>query len=243
MEVLIRGLSKNFGTVKAVSDLTVSIEPGQVTAFVGPDGAGKSTTLRMILGLIHPDAGEALIGERRYRELPRPRRVVGAVLHPSGLHPGRRGLDHLRILACASGLPGSRAEEALERAGLTNAAREPIRRYSRDMRLRLVVAAALVGDPEVLILDEQPDGAELAEGAWLCQLLAGLAAQGKTVIVACPKLADVSALAGRLVVLNGGQLRFAGSFAEFCDGKDLAALEASFNGRTQTAESSPKELL
>jgi ABC-2 type transport system ATP-binding protein len=242
MDVMTRSLSKHFGAGKVVADLTFKAESGQVTGLIGPGGAGKTTALRMLLGLIHPDAGEALIGGRRYEDLPRPRRVVGAALESAGLHPGRRGRDHLWILADVSGLPKVRAEEVLDQVELGDAAGTRIREYSPDMRLRLMVAAALLGDPEVFILDDEPaDGIQPPDAAWLRQLLADLAAQGRTVIVSRRALADLAPVVSQLVVLHEGRLRFTGSFEEFRDGQDPALLEAALPRLTQTAEPTPKE--
>src|SRR6266516_635615 len=153
-EVSVRGLDKHFGRVRAVQDLTFDVPSGQVTGFLGPNGAGKTTTLRMALGLVRPTAGEALIGGRRYSELSRPRSMVGALLEATSFHPGRRGRDHLRVLAQPAGVSAGRVDEVLDMVGLTEAADRRVSGYSLGMRQRLGLASALLGDPDVLVLDE-----------------------------------------------------------------------------------------
>src|SRR5215216_1488099 len=151
--ITINGLTKQFGMVEAVTDLTFDVPAGQVTGFLGPNGAGKTTTLRTVLGLVRPSAGEALIGGQRYDQLARPRRVVGAVLEATGFHPGRRGRDHLRIAAHAAALPASRVDDVLDQVGLTGDAGRRVGGYSLGMRQRLGLATALLGDPQVLVLE------------------------------------------------------------------------------------------
>src|SRR2546421_678896 len=150
MGITVRGLTKHFGRVPAVRDLTFEVPDGQVTGFLGPNGAGKTTTLRMVLGLVRPAAGTALIDGRPYASLARPRRVVGAVLEATGFHPGRRGRQHLRILAEVTGVPDRRVHEVLDQVGLTADADRRVGGYSLGMRQRLGLAAALLGDPRVL---------------------------------------------------------------------------------------------
>ena len=149
-----RGLTKRFGSTTAVEDLTFAIEPGRITGFLGPNGAGKTTTLRMLLGLVHPTDGEALVGGVPYRRLSEPARVVGAVLEASSYHPGRTGRNHLRVLATAAGIPAARADETLEQVELAGDARRAVKTYSLGMRQRLSVAAALLGNPGLVVLDE-----------------------------------------------------------------------------------------
>jgi ABC-2 type transport system ATP-binding protein len=156
--IQIDGLSKRFGSVQAVSDLSFQVDAGRVTGFLGPNGAGKSTTIRMLLGLVRIDAGSALIDGRVYGQLEEPSRHVGAVLEDASFHPGRSGRNRLRILAAAGGHPPSRVDEVLEIVGISNAGDRRVKGYSMGMRQRLAIAAALLGDPEVLILDEPANG-------------------------------------------------------------------------------------
>jgi len=226
MDISVRGLSKRFGRVHAVRDVTFDVPAGQVTGFLGPNGAGKTTTLRMMLGLVAPTAGEALIGGRPYADLPRPRHTVGAVLEATGFHPGRRGRDHLRIVAQASGAPPRRVDEVLDRVDLGRDGRRRVGGYSLGMRQRLGLAAALLCDPEVLILDEPGNGLDPAGLAWLRDLLRDLAGAGRTVVVSSHVLAEVAQTVDRVVILHEGRLRFAGTLAELTD-RD-ASLEAAF---------------
>jgi ABC-2 type transport system ATP-binding protein len=219
--VVARRLHKRFGAVEAVRDVSFEIPAGRVTAFLGPNGAGKTTTLRMVLGLVTPSGGEALIGGRRYRDLPAPRRTVGAVLEAGGFHPGRRGRDHLRVVARAAGLPQSRVDQVLERVGLTAAAGRRVGGWSLGMRQRLGLATALLGEPEVLILDEPANGLDPAGMAWLRGLLRDFAAAGGAVIVSSHVLAEVTQTADHAVVLGSGEVRFAGPLAELGAGGSL----------------------
>jgi len=224
--VSIRGLSKHFGQVQAVQDLTFDVPAGQVTGFLGPNGAGKTTTLRMVLGLVRPTAGEARIGGVRYAELRDPRRVVGAVLEATGFHPGRRGRDHLRIIADAADLPVERVDQVLDQVGLTEASRRRVGGYSLGMRQRLGLAAALLGDPQVLVLDEPGNGLDPGGMAWLRGLLRDLAADGRAVVVSSHVLAEVAQTVDRVVIVNDGRLRYDGPLDELA-GAD-GSLEAAF---------------
>jgi ABC-2 type transport system ATP-binding protein len=224
--VTVRGLSKNFGRVQAVDDLTFDVPAGQVTGFLGPNGAGKTTTLRMILGLVRPTAGVALIGGRRYGQLAHPSRSVGAVLEATGFHPGRRGRDHLRVAAQAAGLQENRVDEVLDQVGLTGAASRRVRGYSLGMRQRLGVAAALLGEPGVLILDEPGNGLDPAGMAWLRGLLRDLASRGAAVLVCSHVLAEVTQTADHIVIIAGGRLRYAGELAGLASAG--TSLEAAF---------------
>jgi len=205
-----RGLTKRFGEVLAVDDLTVDVPAGQVTGILGPNGAGKSTALRLALGLLRPTAGQVLVSGRPYARLPRPRRTVGAVLDGEGFHPGRTGRDHLRIQARLVGVPLSRTEEVLEGVGLTAQAGRRVGGYSLGMRRRLGLAAALLGDPQVLVLDEPANGLDPAQIAWLRGLLRDTAAQGRTVVVSSHVLGEVARTVDRVTILQDGRLRWAG---------------------------------
>jgi ABC-2 type transport system ATP-binding protein len=204
-DVTLSGLTKHFGRRAVVDDLSCTIGPG-VTGFLGPNGAGKTTTLRMLLGLIRPSAGAATIGGLAYAELPEPRRIVGALLEATGFHPGRTGRDHLAVLSRNA----ARVDAVLDEVGLTADAGRRVGRYSLGLRQRLGLAAALLGDPEVLILDEPGNGLDPAGMAWLRALLRDLAAQGRTIIVCSHVLAEVAQIADRVVILDAGSLRFAG---------------------------------
>jgi ABC-2 type transport system ATP-binding protein len=199
---------------------------GQVTGFLGPNGSGKTTTLRVALGLIRPTAGEALIGGAPYRHLAQPRRRVGALLEATGFHPGRRARDHLMVLAASCGLPGRRVDEVLGLVDLGPAADRRVREFSLGMRQRLGLAAALLGDPQVLLLDEPANGLDPAGIAWLRGLLRGLAGEGRTVVVASHVLGEVAQTADRVVIVNAGELRFAGPLHEL--GGSGRALESAF---------------
>jgi ABC-2 type transport system ATP-binding protein len=204
--ISVKGLSKRFGGVVAVDGLDFEVEEGTVAGFLGPNGAGKTTTLRMLLGLVTPTAGTATIAGRPYRELPDPARRVGAVLEASGFHPGRSGRDHLRVLATAAGIDGARVDQALERVGLAEAGRRRVGGYSLGMRQRLGLAAALLGDPEVLVLDEPANGLDPEGVHWLRGLVRGLADEGRSVLVSSHVLAEVAQTVDRVVIIDRGRL-------------------------------------
>ena len=212
------GLSKRYGKVLAVDGLSFLVEPGTITGFLGPNGAGKSTTLRSVLGLVHPDAGGATVLGRSYRELDRPLHRVGAVLEASEVHPGRTGRNHLRVLAAASGVPRSRVEEVLALVELTAAAKRRVKGYSLGMRQRLGLATALLGDPEVLVLDEPANGLDPAGVRWLRDLLRSLAAEGRTILVSSHVLAEVAQTVDRVVIIHRGKLIQQASIAEVLAG-------------------------
>ncbi len=201
-----RALTKRYGELTAVDAVTFSLEAGTVTGFLGPNGAGKTTTLRLLLGLAEPTAGEALVFGRRYRELEQPLRRVGAVLESADFHPARSGRDHLRTLALAAGLPFSRVEEVLELVELTGVASRRVKTYSLGMRQRLGLAAALLGDPELLILDEPANGLDPAGVHWLRTFLQQLALQGRTVLVSSHLLAEVAQTVDHVLIINHGRL-------------------------------------
>ncbi len=200
--------------MRAVDDLSFSVEAGRVTGFLGPNGAGKSTTLRMLLGLVRPHSGQALFEGRRYEDLPHPSGHVGAVLEEASFHPGRTGRDHLRVLATAGGHPQGRVADVLEQVDLTPAAGRRVKGYSMGMRQRLAIAAALLGDPEVLILDEPANGLDPPGIRWMRDLLRAQAAQGRAVLVSSHLLSEVSQSADDLVVMSKGVLRAKGPLSE-----------------------------
>ncbi len=209
----IEGLTKHFGKVRAVSDLTFTVRAGRVTGFLGPNGAGKSTTLRMLLELIHRDAGTATFAGRRYRELAHPSAHVGAVLEHASFHPGRSGRNHLRVLAAAGAHPEARVESALDAVGLAGAADRRVKGYSMGMRQRLAIASALLGVPEVLILDEPTNGLDPPGIRWVRDLLRDQAAAGRAVLISSHLLAEVAQIVDDVVVIAGGRLRASGSLA------------------------------
>ncbi|MGH3114477.1 MAG: ABC transporter ATP-binding protein [Gaiellaceae bacterium] len=203
--VTANSLTKRFGDLVAVDELTFSLRPGTVTGFLGPNGAGKTTTLRLLLGLAEPTAGEVLVFGRRYRELNDPARRIGAVLESNDFHPGRSGRDHLRVLALAAEIPSSRVEEVLALVELDAAAERRVKTYSLGMCQRLGLAAALLGDPELLVLDEPANGLDPAGVHWLRRFLRQFAARGRTVLVSSHMLAEVAQTVDDVVILNRGR--------------------------------------
>jgi ABC-2 type transport system ATP-binding protein len=210
----VRGLGKRYGRVSAVEDLSFDVPAGEVTGFLGPNGAGKTTTLRILLGLARATTGQALIGGMRYDQLTRPRETVGAVLEATGFHPGRSGRDHLRILACSSGLPARRVDEVLDMVELAPAADRRVGGYSMGMRQRLGLAAALLGKPQVLILDEPANGLDPAGMASLRLLLRELAGEGRTVLISSHVLSEIAQTVDRVVIISAGRMRFAGPLSQ-----------------------------
>jgi len=208
MDALIeaRGLSKRFGRTIAVDDLTFSVRSGQVTGFVGPNGAGKSTTMRMILGLDAPDHGTALVNGRPYRSLRTPLRQVGTLLDAMALHPGRRAYHHLLWLAQSNDLPARRVTEVLDTVGLTPVAQRRAGGFSLGMRQRLGIAAALLGDPPILMLDEPVNGLDPEGVVWIRGFLRGLAAEGRAVFVASDLMSELEDTADHLVIIGRGRL-------------------------------------
>lgn len=214
------GLSKRFGNVQAVHDLSFSVQLGRVTGFLGPNGAGKSTTLRTLLGLIRPNAGTATFGGTPYEQLEHPSAHVGAVLEEASFHPGRSGRNHLRILAAAGSHPESRVGEVLEQVGLSGAADRRVKGYSMGMRQRLAIAAALLGDPDVLILDEPANGLDPPGIRWMRELLRHEAGRGRAVLVSSHLLSEVSQSVDDIVVISHGVLRGAGPLERVLGGSD-----------------------
>ncbi|MCZ4511750.1 ATP-binding cassette domain-containing protein [Streptomyces sp. ActVer] len=202
----VRDLRKRFGQTVAVDGLSFTVEPGQVTGFVGPNGAGKSTTMRTVLGLDAPDTGHALIGGRPYHALRTPLLEVGALLDAAALHPARRGRDHLRWLAHSHGLPMRRVDEVLEQVGMEQPARRRAGGYSLGMRQRLGIAAALLGDPPVLLFDEPVNGLDPEGIQWIRGLLRRLAAEGRAILVSSHLMSELEDTADHLVVIGRGRL-------------------------------------
>ena len=218
--ITVQGLSKRFGDVLAVDHLDFQVDQGTVVGFLGPNGAGKTTTLRMLLGLVTPTAGTATFGGRPYRRLPDPVRRVGAVLEASGFHPGRSARDHLRVIATAAGLDPRRIDPVLEQTGLAGAARRRVGGYSLGMRQRLGPAGALLGDPEVLLLDEPANGLDPEGVHWLRGLVRGLADEGRTVLVSSHLLAEVAQTVDQVVIIDQGRLVAQSTLAALTVGAD-----------------------
>jgi ABC-2 type transport system ATP-binding protein len=202
----VRGLRKRYGRTLAVDELSFAVRPGQVTGFVGPNGAGKSTTMRMILGLDAPDAGAALVGGRRYRSLRTPLRHVGALLDAAAVHPGRRARDHLLWMAHYNGLPRRRVDDLLDVVGLASVARKRAGGFSLGMRQRLGIAAALLGDPPVLIFDEPVNGLDPEGIHWIRGFLRSLAAEGRAILVSSHLMSELEDTADHLIVIGRGRL-------------------------------------
>ncbi|MEQ4303381.1 ATP-binding cassette domain-containing protein [Plantactinospora sp. B6F1] len=205
-QIVVSGLTKVYRNVRAVDNLSFTVEPGRVTGFLGPNGAGKTTTLRMLLNLVTPTAGGATIGGNRYADLPQPLQYVGAVLEASSAHKGRTGVNHLRVICAAAGLPKQRADEALALVGLTPAAKRKFKGYSLGMKQRLGIAAAMLGDPRVLILDEPANGLDPEGIRWMRGFLKALAAEGRTVLVSSHLLSEMQLLADDVVIIAAGKL-------------------------------------
>jgi ABC-2 type transport system ATP-binding protein len=220
--ISVQGLTKRFGDVLAVDHLDFEVDQGTVVGFLGPNGAGKTTTLRMLLGLVTPTAGTAGFGGRPYRELPDPVRRVGAVLEASGFHPGRSARDHLPVLTTAAGLDPRRADQVLEQTGLAGGARRRVGGFSLGMRQRLGLAAALLGDPEVLLLDEPANGLDPEGVHWLRGLVRELADEGRTVLVSSHLLAEVAQTVDQVVIIDRGRLVAQSTLAALTAGADRA---------------------
>ncbi len=217
-ELEVRNLTKRYGKTVAVDDLSFTVEAGQVTGFLGPNGSGKTTTMRALLGLLRPSGGEALVEGASPTSMVDPLRTIGAALEATAFHPGRSGRNHLRTLAAASRIPFSRVEEVLEMVELTGDAKRRVKGYSLGMRQRLALAAALLGDPRILILDEPANGLDPKGMRWLRDLLRGQAAAGRTVLVSSHLLSEIAQTADELVVIREGKLISQTSLAEFTTG-------------------------
>ena len=230
--IAVEALTKRYGTVTAVDDLTFELVPGRVTGFLGPNGAGKSTTMRLLLGLARPTSGRATINGRPYAELRDPLRHVGAMIDPNVFHPGRSGRTALRIAARPARIPDQRVEEVLHLVGLGSAAHRRTGGYSQGMRQRLALAAALLGDPETLVLDEPASGLDPEGVHWLRGLLRRLAAEGRTVFVSSHLLAELAQAVDDVVIINQGRLVVADSMAELLEHTNASSLEDFFLGAT-----------
>jgi ABC-2 type transport system ATP-binding protein len=204
--VVAESLTKRFGTVLAVDDLSFNLAPGTITGFLGPNGAGKTTTLRMLLGLARPTSGRALVLGRPYADLDRPALSVGAVLEATDFHPGRSGRNHLRALGRTVGIPDARVDEVVRTVELQGAARRRVKGYSLGMRQRLGLAGALLGDPELLILDEPANGLDPEGVRWLRDFLRAFASEGRTVLVSSHVLAEVAQTVDQVLIINHGHL-------------------------------------
>ena len=214
-ELEVRGLTKRYGSTVAVDDLSFAVEAGRVTGFLGPNGAGKTTTMRALLGLLRPSQGEALVEGSPPVAMADPLRTIGAALEATAFHPGRSGRNHLRTLAAAADIPRSRVEQVLEMVELTGAADRRVKGYSLGMRQRLALAAALLGEPRILILDEPANGLDPQGMRWLRDLLRAQAAEGRTVLISSHLLSEVAQTADELVMIRAGKLVAQSSLADF----------------------------
>jgi ABC-2 type transport system ATP-binding protein len=230
--IAVHGVTKRYGRVVAVDNLTFSLEPGRVTGFVGRNGAGKTTTLRMLVGLTRPTRGTATISGIRYRELREPLRQVGALIDPNCFHPGRTGRNSLRAIARMAQIGDARVGEVLELVDLGSAAGRRVGGYSLGMRQRLALAAALLGDPGTLILDEPANGLDPDGVRWLRSLIRGLGAQGRTVLISSHVLAELAQAVDDVMVIEKGRLVAHGPMAELTTGGET--LEDAFLRLTAT---------
>lgn len=222
----IRGLTKRFGSLTAVDGLDFTVQPGRITGFLGPNGSGKTTTLRMLLGLIRPTAGTATIDGRTYHDIPDPLTVVGSALEATNFHPGRSGRDHLRVLAAVAGVPDSRVDELLELVGIPAAARQRAGGYSMGMRQRLGLAGALLGDPRVIILDEPANGLDPEGIRWLRGFLRHLAGEERTLLISSHMLSEVEQTVDDVVIIANGR-RVAEGTVEELHGEPTAYVRSS----------------
>ena len=229
--ISVQGLTKRFGSVTAVDDLSFDVPPGTITGFIGPNGAGKTTTLRAVLGLVRPTAGNALIDGVPYLRLDQPTRHVGAVLEASGFHPRRTARDHLRVLAGRGGIPVGRVEDVLAEVDLAGAARRRVGGFSLGMKQRLALAGALLGDPGILVLDEPTNGLDPAGVHWLRTFLRTRVDEGRTVLVSSHLLAELALSADSVVIIKGGRLVVEGPVAEI-----MAVGTAAVRVRTPQAD-------
>jgi ABC-2 type transport system ATP-binding protein len=232
LPIEISGLTKHFGPVVAVDHLDFTVEPGRVTGFLGPNGSGKTTTLRMLLGLVSPNSGQATVGGHFYRDLPNPSGTVGAVLEATSFHPARRARTHLRMVARAGGHDEARADICLDLVGLSGDAKRKVGGFSMGMRQRLELASALIGDPDVLILDEPSNGLDPQGIAWLRDFMRFLAGEGRTILVSSHLLAEMAQTIDNVVIVSNGQLKAQGSLESIISG----IAQASMHARTPEAD-------
>jgi ABC-2 type transport system ATP-binding protein len=250
--ISVQDVSKTFGEVTAVQDLSFEVEAGTVTGFLGPNGAGKTTTLRMLLGLVRPTSGRALVDGVPYARLHHPASTLGAALEATGFHPGRTARDHLRVLARPHGIPVSRVDAVLEEVHLAEAARRRVGGFSLGMRQRLGLAGALLGDPAVLVLDEPANGLDPAGVHWLRSLLRARADAGVAVLVSSHQLAELALSADQVVIIQRGRLVRQGSVAELTRGHragvrvttpQVLELRAALEARGVSAEATGEQEL
>ncbi|AHI01175.1 ABC transporter ATP-binding protein [Kutzneria viridogrisea] len=232
--IVVQGLTKQFGPVTAVNNLSFTVEPGSVTGFLGPNGAGKTTTLRMLLGLVTPTAGGSTICGLPFAQLGNPGRVVGAVLEAQGFHPGRSARNHLRVYAAAMGVPDQRADEVLHLVGLGQAANRSAGAFSLGMKQRLALATALLGDPQVLVLDEPANGLDPEGIVWLRAFLQSFARSGRTVLISSHLLGEVEQMVDQVVIISRGQTAYYGP---------LETLRASQQSRVLVQPADPQALV
>ncbi|MGW6291518.1 ABC transporter ATP-binding protein [Streptomyces sp. NPDC055058] len=245
----VQDLTKEYGTRRAVDHLTFRVQPGRVTGFLGPNGAGKSTTMRLVLGLDHPTSGTATVGGRAYATLEQPLHRVGALLDAQAARGNRSGRDHLRVLAASHRIPDRRVDEVLEESGLASAARNRVRTYSLGMRQRLGIAAALLGDPEVVLLDEPSNGLDPEGIVWIRTLLRRLADEGRTVLVSSHLMNETASFADHLIVLGRGRLLADTPLRDFIEARvrpavrvrtsDPAALRSALAGAGHDVQDHP----
>ena len=221
-------LTKRYGPILAVDDFTAALQPGKITGFLGPNGAGKSTTLRMLVGLTTPTCGTATIDGLPYAQLPHPSRAIGAMTDSAVFHPRRSGRDALRVLCALGGIPPRRADEVIDLVDLTAAGARNVGGYSMGMRQRLALAAALLGDPETLVLDEPATGLDPAGVLWLRTLLRGLADEGRTVLVSSHLLAEAAQTVDEIIVINRGRLIVHGPMSGLMGSNHATSLEELF---------------
>jgi ABC-2 type transport system ATP-binding protein len=239
-QIVVSDLTKVYPKVTAVSGLSFTVEPGRVTGFLGPNGSGKTTTLRMMLNLVTPTRGAATIGGVRYPDLADPLATVGAVLEASSAHKGRTARNHLRVLCTAAGYPTRRADEMLDLVGLAPAAKRKFRGYSLGMKQRLGIAAAMLGDPQVLILDEPANGLDPEGIRWMRGFLRAFASQGRTVFVSSHLLSEMEQLADDVIIIAAGTLIAQGSMATVID--RVGAAKAAVRVRTPNADALTNQL-
>jgi ABC-2 type transport system ATP-binding protein len=237
-QLVVSGLTKVYPKVRAVDGLSFTVQPGRVTGFLGPNGSGKTTTLRMLLNLVTPTSGVATIGGQRYPDLDDPLRTVGAVLEASSAHKGRTGRNHLRVVCAAGGFPPTRADEVLDMVGLTPAAKRKFRGYSLGMRQRLGIACAMLGDPRVLILDEPANGLDPEGIRWMRDFLRAFASQGRTVFVSSHLLSEMEQLADDVIIIAAGRLITQGRLQDILAGSHTGMIRV----RTPHAQALAAEL-